>query len=85
MLNNTEELSSDGDDDCFVPSKKALQISSDEEKTDSEEETVVRKIRGRNCKIPARTPRKTPSKKVCIAMVGFCGACQLLFFSPILS
>eukprot|EP00063_Salmo_salar_P004119 XP_013978954.1 PREDICTED: origin recognition complex subunit 1 isoform X2 [Salmo salar] len=63
MLNNTEELSSDGDDDCFVPSKKALQISSDEEKTDSEEETVVRKIRGRNCKIPARTPRKTPSKK----------------------
>ncbi|XP_029563898.1 origin recognition complex subunit 1 isoform X2 [Salmo trutta] len=63
MLDNTEELSSDGEDDCFIPSKKALQSSSDEEKTESEEETVVRKIRGRNCKTPARTPRKTASKK----------------------
>uniref|UniRef100_A0AAZ3SWS6 Origin recognition complex subunit 1 n=1 Tax=Oncorhynchus tshawytscha TaxID=74940 RepID=A0AAZ3SWS6_ONCTS len=59
LLDNTQELISDGDDDCFVPSKKDLQSSSDEEKTDSEEET-----RGRNCKTSVRTPCKTPSKKV---------------------
>uniref|UniRef100_A0AAZ3S9B3 Origin recognition complex subunit 1 n=1 Tax=Oncorhynchus tshawytscha TaxID=74940 RepID=A0AAZ3S9B3_ONCTS len=58
LLDNTQELISDGDDDCFVPSKKDLQSSSDEEKTDSEEET-----RGRNCKTSVRTPCKTPSKK----------------------
>uniref|UniRef100_A0A4W5KLK0 Origin recognition complex subunit 1 n=1 Tax=Hucho hucho TaxID=62062 RepID=A0A4W5KLK0_9TELE len=66
LLDNNEELSSDGDD-CFVPSKKDLQSSSDEEseeeQTESEEETVVRKARGRNCKTPSRTPCKTPSKK----------------------
>ncbi|XP_020355141.1 origin recognition complex subunit 1 isoform X3 [Oncorhynchus kisutch] len=58
LLDNTQELISDGDDDCFVPSKKDLQSSSDEEKTVSEEET-----RGRNCKTSVRTPHKTPSKK----------------------
>ncbi|XP_071010828.1 origin recognition complex subunit 1 isoform X11 [Oncorhynchus clarkii lewisi] len=63
LLDNTQELISDGDDDCFVPSKKELQSSSDEEKTDSEEETVARKTRGRNCKTSVRTPHKTPSKK----------------------
>ncbi|CDQ92627.1 unnamed protein product [Oncorhynchus mykiss] len=64
LLDNTQELISDGDDDCFVPSKKELQSSSNEEKTDSEEETVAKKTRGRNCKTSVRTPHKTPSKKV---------------------
>ncbi|XP_052319100.1 origin recognition complex subunit 1 isoform X19 [Oncorhynchus keta] len=63
LLDNTQELISDGDDDCFVPSNKDLQSSSDEEKTDSEEETMVKKTRGRNCKTSVRTPHKTPSKK----------------------
>ncbi|XP_064792048.1 origin recognition complex subunit 1 [Oncorhynchus masou masou] len=63
LLDNTQELISDGDDDCFVPSKEALQSSTDEEKPESEEETVVRKTRGRNCKTSVRTPHKTPSKK----------------------
>ncbi|XP_052319233.1 origin recognition complex subunit 1 isoform X42 [Oncorhynchus keta] len=62
LLDNTQELISDGDDDCFVPSNKDLQSSSDEEKTDSEE-TIIKKTRGRNCKTSVRTPRKTPSKK----------------------
>uniref|UniRef100_A0AAZ3STX7 Origin recognition complex subunit 1 n=1 Tax=Oncorhynchus tshawytscha TaxID=74940 RepID=A0AAZ3STX7_ONCTS len=61
LLDNTQKLISDGDDDCFVPSKKDLQSSSD-----SEEETMVRKTRGRNGKASARTPCKTPSKKVCM-------------------
>nr|XP_046156128.1 origin recognition complex subunit 1 [Oncorhynchus gorbuscha] len=68
LLDNTQELISDGDDDCFVPSNKDLQSSSDEEKTDSEEETMVKKTRGRNCKTSVRTPHKTPSKKVCMAV-----------------
>ncbi|XP_052319087.1 origin recognition complex subunit 1 isoform X17 [Oncorhynchus keta] len=63
LLDNTQELISDGDDDCFVPSNKDLQSSSDEEKTDSEEESMVKKTRGRNCKTSFRTPHKTPSKK----------------------
>ncbi|XP_052319288.1 origin recognition complex subunit 1 isoform X48 [Oncorhynchus keta] len=62
LLDNTQELISDGDDDCFVPSNKDLQSSSDEEKTDSEE-TIIKKTRGRNCKTSVRTPHKTPSKK----------------------
>ncbi|XP_045061374.1 origin recognition complex subunit 1 isoform X1 [Coregonus clupeaformis] len=78
LMDNTQELNSDGeedddDDDCFVPSKKDLQSSSDEEmeeeQAESEEETVVRKTRGRPQKTPARTPIKTLSKKVRMAMV----------------
>ncbi|XP_031641458.1 origin recognition complex subunit 1 isoform X2 [Oncorhynchus kisutch] len=79
LLDNTQELISDGDDDCFVPSKKDLQSSSDEEKTVSEEET-----RGRNCKTSVRTPHKTPSKKVCMAVGGFCGACVICFYRNLL-
>ncbi|KAM9478247.1 origin recognition complex subunit 1 isoform 6-T6 [Salvelinus alpinus] len=64
LLDNTQELISDGDDESFVPYKKVLQSSSDEEKTESEEEAVVMKTRRRNCKTSAMTPRKTASKKV---------------------
>nr|XP_029489128.1 origin recognition complex subunit 1 isoform X2 [Oncorhynchus nerka] len=63
LLDDTQELISDGDDDCFVPSNKDLQSSSDEEKTDSEEETMVKKTRGRMARPPSGPPRKTPSKK----------------------
>ncbi|KAM9478246.1 origin recognition complex subunit 1 isoform 5-T5 [Salvelinus alpinus] len=63
LLDNTQELISDGDDESFVPYKKVLQSSSDEEKTESEEEAVVMKTRRRNCKTSAMTPRKTASKK----------------------
>ncbi|KAJ7986269.1 hypothetical protein DPEC_G00338190 [Dallia pectoralis] len=75
LLENTQDCDSDkehGDDDCFTPSKMDLQSSSsDEEKEDMEasesEETVTKSSRRRPRKAsytPARTPRKTPSKKV---------------------
>lgn len=73
-------MSSDGeehDDVCFVPSKKDLQSNSEDEEEkveDSDEETVVRKSKRvsgsrtprstQKTRGPARTPRKTPSKKV---------------------
>ncbi|KAL1022810.1 hypothetical protein UPYG_G00032600 [Umbra pygmaea] len=68
LLDSTQDLSDE--DDCYVPSKKQLQSSSEEEMEEEEaaecEETRVRKTRGRIIKAPAtpaRTPRKTPSKK----------------------
>ncbi|KTF99359.1 hypothetical protein cypCar_00009414 [Cyprinus carpio] len=78
LLGNKIDLQSDGedgdDDDCFIPSKIDLQSSSDEEeeaKIDSEDELIVKKHRGsgtsrstEKTRVSARTPRKTPSKKI---------------------
>ncbi len=78
LLGNKFDLLSDSDDgnddDCFVPTKTDLQSSSDEEeeaKIDSEDELIVKKRRGsrtlrstEKTRVSARTPQKTPSKKV---------------------
>lgn len=67
----------DDDDGCFVPAKIDLESSSDEDeeaKMDSEDELVVKRSRrtsdskkprsNEKSRATARTPRKTPSKKV---------------------
>lgn len=90
LLGNKADLQSDGedgddDDDCFVPAKIDLQSSSDEEeeaKIDSEDELVVKRRRGSRTprsaaktRASARTPCKTPSKKVsqiCSLLDAFC-------------
>uniref|UniRef100_A0A7N9ANH0 Origin recognition complex subunit 1 n=1 Tax=Mastacembelus armatus TaxID=205130 RepID=A0A7N9ANH0_9TELE len=78
LLDNQQDLNSDGEDeDEFVPSRKELQISSSEEEEDagldSDDEVVVKRGRPAATHTPrskqksrssARTPRKTPSKKV---------------------
>lgn len=80
MLSGRDELQSDGedadDDACFVPSKIDLESSSEEEeetKMDSEDELVVKRSRRaagprtpstEKTRASARTPRKTPNKKV---------------------
>lgn len=80
MLTNHDDLQSDGEDadedGCFVPSKIDLESSSDEEeepKMESEDELVVKRSRHsagtrtpstEKTRASARTPRKTPSKKV---------------------
>lgn len=89
LLGNKADLQSDGEDgdddnDCFVPAKIDLQSSSDEEeeaKIDSEDELVVKRRRGsrtprsaEKTRASARTPRKTPSKKVS-------QICSFYFFS----
>lgn len=82
LLNNQQDLNSDGEDeDEFVPSKKELQSSSedddgkDEAGLDSDEEVMFKKGRHaaagsrtprskQKTRSSARTPRKTPNKKV---------------------
>ncbi|TRY59208.1 hypothetical protein DNTS_014606 [Danionella cerebrum] len=83
LLDNKMDLQSDGedgddDDDNFVPTKIDLQSSSDEEiaaRVDSEDEVVVKKRKGPQTpsradktRVLARTPRKTPNKKVAPTM-----------------
>lgn len=80
MLSSCDDLLSDGedadDDGCFMPSKIDLESSSDEEeetRMDSEDELVVKRSRhpaglrtpsNEKTRACARTPRKTPNKKV---------------------
>ncbi|XP_040897248.1 origin recognition complex subunit 1 isoform X2 [Toxotes jaculatrix] len=84
LLDNRQELNSDGEDvDEFVPSKKELQSSSSEEEEegeeeaglDSDEEVLAKKRRHaaagsqtprskQKTRSSARTPRKTPNKKI---------------------
>lgn len=78
-LDHQQDLDSDGEDeDEFVPSKKDLQSSSEEEEEaglDSDEEVALKKgrrsaARSRTpqskpkSRFSTRTPRKTPNKKV---------------------
>lgn len=79
-LTNRDDLQSDGedadDDGCFVPSKIDLESSSEEDeemKMDSEDELVVKRSRrsagprtpsSEKPRASARTPHKTPKKKV---------------------
>lgn len=75
LLENQHELNSDsGGEEDFVPSKKDLESSDDEEEVadlDSDEEVVLKKgRRASSCQTPrskqrsgaSKTPRKTPSK-----------------------
>lgn len=80
LLENQQDLNSDGEDeDEFVPSKKELQSSSeddeDEAALESDEEVVLKKGRHaasgprtprskQKTHSSTRTPRKTPNKKV---------------------
>ncbi|XP_034387024.1 origin recognition complex subunit 1 isoform X2 [Cyclopterus lumpus] len=80
LLDNLQDLNSDGEDEEeFVPSKKELQSSSEEEEEeaglDSDEEVVFKKGRypaagsrtpqsKQRTRSSSRTPRKTPNKKV---------------------
>lgn len=77
-MTSCDELQSDGedadDDGCFMPSKLDLESSSEEEtKMDSEDELIVKRSRRsagprtpseKIARASARTPRKTPNKKV---------------------
>uniref|UniRef100_A0A671VU15 Origin recognition complex subunit 1 n=1 Tax=Sparus aurata TaxID=8175 RepID=A0A671VU15_SPAAU len=80
LLENQQDLNSDGEDeDEFVPSKKELQSSSeddeDEAALESDEEVVLKKGRHaasgprtprskQKTRSSTRTPRKTPNKKI---------------------
>lgn len=73
LLDNQQDPTSDGEDeDEFVPSKKELQSSSEEEAggLDSDEEAVLKRGRRsapgskQKSRSLTRTPRKTPNKKV---------------------
>ncbi|KAM6962432.1 origin recognition complex subunit 1 [Aplochiton taeniatus] len=71
LLENCIELDSDGDDsdDCFVPSKRDLQSSEEDEQADSDDDTVAKKSKSAaGCQTPrshhkTRNSARTPSKK----------------------
>ncbi|XP_053715061.1 origin recognition complex subunit 1 isoform X2 [Synchiropus splendidus] len=70
LLENKLELSSDEEEDDFVPSKVELQSSSEEEDEEEEEDVDMEVVVKPRCpsgsrapRSAARTPRKTPMKK----------------------
>ncbi|KAM9832070.1 origin recognition complex subunit 1 [Neosynchiropus ocellatus] len=71
LLENKQELSSDEEEDDFVPSRVELQSSSEEEEEDVDADVVVKRRGQSGSRTPrskpagssSRTPRRTPVKK----------------------